>query len=136
MRAEHGCWPKHALWLQQLKLSWRNSASPMPDTSWRGQRTTAERGYGAKWQAARVAYLQANPTCVMCAPRIVPASVVDHKTPHRGDMSLFWSRSNWQSLCRTCHNGRKQQLERSGTVRGFDADGNPLDPNHHWTRVA
>ncbi|WP_338153338.1 hypothetical protein [Pseudophaeobacter leonis] len=30
---------------------------------------------------------------------------------HRGDMRLFWDRSNWQPLCTSCHNRRKQQLE-------------------------
>ena len=107
----------------------------MSRDSWRDGRTTAQRGYGAAWRRARLEYLQGNPWCVMCAaagrPRVV-ASVVDHREPHRGDQSLFWSRSNWQSLCRTCHNTRKAQLERGGRMRGCDADGLPLDPGHHW----
>ena len=33
-----------------------------------------------------------------------PATVVDHIEPHKGDEMLFWMRSsNWQSLCRLCH---------------------------------
>jgi 5-methylcytosine-specific restriction protein A len=32
-----------------------------------------------------------------------PASILDHVVPHRGDPVLFWSESNWQSLCATCH---------------------------------
>lgn len=102
--------------------------------SWRDGRTTAQRGYGAKWQAARRAYLQANPLCRMCERhgRYVPATVVDHIKPHAGDLSLFWSRSNWQPLCKPCHDGAKQQQDRTGRVRGFDADGNPLDAGHHW----
>lgn len=31
------------------------------------------------------------------------ASVVDHIVPHKGDQKLFWRRSNWQSLCKRCH---------------------------------
>lgn len=98
------------------------------------RQSSSERGYGAAWRKARAAYLQAHPLCVMCAPRVVPATVVDHKTPHRGDYTLFWASSNWQSLCATHHNAHKQQLEKSGTVRGCSADGTPLDPGHHWRR--
>ncbi|MGA9851855.1 MAG: HNH endonuclease [Gammaproteobacteria bacterium] len=32
------------------------------------------------------------------------ASVVDHIVPHRGNTTIFWDRTNWQSLCRRCHN--------------------------------
>ena len=37
-----------------------------------------------------------------------------------------------QSLCPACHSRDKQQLERSGFVRGCDRDGVPLDPSHPW----
>lgn len=30
---------------------------------------------------------------------MTPARVVDHITPHRGDVALFWDESNWQALC-------------------------------------
>lgn len=74
------------------------------------QRPTArERGYDSKWDRERATYLAAHPLCVMCA---APSRVVDHKTPHRGDKKLFWSRSNWQALCTPCHSGRKQSMER------------------------
>ncbi|WP_342664986.1 HNH endonuclease [Shimazuella kribbensis] len=36
--------------------------------------------------------------------RVVPATVVDHITPHKGDRELFWDSTNWQSMCSTCHN--------------------------------
>jgi hypothetical protein len=29
--------------------------------------------------------------------------LVDHVVPHRGDQVLFWESSNWQTLCRSCH---------------------------------
>jgi 5-methylcytosine-specific restriction protein A len=32
-----------------------------------------------------------------------PAVIVDHIQPHRGDPGLFWAQSNWQSLCKPCH---------------------------------
>jgi 5-methylcytosine-specific restriction protein A len=41
------------------------------------------------------------------------ATVVDHKIPHKGDMKLFWDRSNWQSLCK-CHHDIKTATEDGG----------------------
>jgi 5-methylcytosine-specific restriction protein A len=37
---------------------------------------------------------------------LVAASVVDHIVPHRGDERLMWSESNWQSLCKPCHDAK------------------------------
>lgn len=68
-----------------------------------------ERGYGTKWKKEREAFLKQHPTCIRCPS---PATVVDHKVPHRGDQKLFWERTNWQPLCRTCHDRWKQSLER------------------------
>ncbi|WP_343039067.1 HNH endonuclease signature motif containing protein [Propylenella binzhouense] len=68
-----------------------------------------ERGYDSKWQRERAAYLAAHPTCERCG---APATVVDHITPHRGDMKLFWRRSNWQPLCTPCHSRAKQAQEK------------------------
>lgn len=77
--------------------------------------TSGDRGYTYAWQKARERYLLDNPICVMCAaadPDIaVPATVVDHRIPHRGDQTLFWDRTNWQSLCATHHSGDKQREE-------------------------
>lgn len=65
--------------------------------------------------------------------RTVVATVVDHIVPHKGDKRLFWDSKNWQALCKPCHDSVKAQLERSGTIKGCDAQGMPLDPNHHWS---
>lgn len=65
-----------------------------------------QRGYTARWQVARKAYLRDHPLCVRCekAGLLVPATCVDHIIPHRGDELLFWaSETNWQSLCNRCH---------------------------------
>lgn len=66
-----------------------------------GRGTATERGYGARWQRAREAYLAAHPLCASCKRhgRVTPARVVDHVVPHRGDPQLFWDESNWQALC-------------------------------------
>lgn len=75
--------------------------------------TAAQRGYGHKWRTEREKYLAGHLYCVMCLQdgRQVPATVVDHIIPHKGDKKLFWRRSNWQALCQSCHNGRKQREE-------------------------
>ena len=70
----------------------------------KGEGSTA-RGYNYKWQKARERFLSDNPLCCYCERigRVTAASVVDHKIPHRGDESLFWNESNWQPLCKPCH---------------------------------
>jgi 5-methylcytosine-specific restriction protein A len=67
--------------------------------------SAASRGYGKRWQKASRAFLRAHPLCEHCLKdgRYVKATVVDHKTPHRGDQALFWNESNWQALCKPCH---------------------------------
>lgn len=90
--------------------------APPPAESWRAGKTTAQRGYGSRWQKARATFLSRpeNVLCRMCSERglMVLATVVDHVIPHRGDQALFWDTSNWQPLCRRCHDGRKQAEER------------------------
>lgn len=114
--------------------------------------SSTARGYGYRWQLARADHLRRHPFCSMCsaAERPVAAEIVDHKTPPRlkdakasGDAQriaeawrLFWSRDNWWSLCKHCHDSVKQRLEKSGRLLGCGADGRPLDPNHHWNRRA
>ena len=82
-------------------------------TSWRQNRTTAQRGYGAAWRRAREAFLRDHPLCVMCLAegKLTPATVVDHIKPHRGDPTLFWDTTNWQSLCKQHHDSTKKILE-------------------------
>lgn len=82
----------------------------MQPGSWRttGQ-TTAQRGYGGRWQKARKGWLDKHPLCAECekAGRVTAATDVDHIIPHRGDMKLFWdSAKNWQSLCSACHKAK------------------------------
>lgn len=71
--------------------------------------SSTQRGYGARWQKASKAYLQAHPLCVdPSKPKrhpliVVAATEVDHRIPHKGDMALFWDSDNWQGLCHDCH---------------------------------
>lgn len=81
--------------------------------SWRSGMTSTQRGYNYKWQKARERYLNSNPLCVYCQQigRVTAASIVDHIVAHRGDMALFWDQTNWQSLCKPCHDSVKQAEE-------------------------
>lgn len=38
--------------------------------------------------------------------------VADHRRAHRGDEKLFWDERNLQTLCKPCHDSRKQREER------------------------
>lgn len=72
-----------------------------------------DRGYGAKWQKARLAYMAAHPLCVCCEAngRVTPTAMVDHAIPHELDWSIFWNSDDWQSLCDDCNQRIKQPLE-------------------------
>ena len=61
--------------------------------------------YGARWRTARLRWLAKHPLCEECgrAGRLQAGEVVDHVQPHKGDKGLFWDRSNWQTLCKVCH---------------------------------
>jgi len=67
--------------------------------------STTERGYGTRWQKARLTFLRRQPLCAECKRRggVTLARIVDHVIPHRGDQDLFWDTSNWQALCKRCH---------------------------------
>lgn len=72
-----------------------------------------KRGYDNKWRKVRAVYLRRYPLCVVCEKEgiLLMATQVDHIIPHKGDMKLFWSESNWQSLCSSCHS---QKTRREG----------------------
>jgi 5-methylcytosine-specific restriction protein A len=88
--------------------------------SWRtGKESSAARGYDYRWQKARARYLAEHPLCVMCEEdgKVTAAAVVDHVVPHRGDVRLFWDESNWQALCKKCHDGEKARQEAASGLR-------------------
>jgi 5-methylcytosine-specific restriction protein A len=113
------------------------AAKPMPDSA--DRKTASARGYGRRWQKARLTYLANHPLCCQCERRglVVASTVVDHVTPHHGDQQLFWDSSNWQALCSTCHDSWKKALEQGGPDRsGCDESGQPVSNAHHWNRPA
>ena len=87
-----------------------------PKKSWRTGKTAGERGYNYRWRQARLRHLNEYPLCLICQKKkcTTAATVVDHIIPHRGDQALFWDESNWQSLCKRCHDGDKATIDRTG----------------------
>ncbi|KXU35859.1 holin [Ventosimonas gracilis] len=98
--------------------------------------------HNPRWRKARLSFLQRRPLCVLCQQvgQVTAASVVDHIRPHRlgqalqsgqkdsiqQAQALFWDSANWQPLCKPCHDRHKARQERSGQLKGCDAQGNPL----------
>lgn len=83
----------------------------------------------------RPAQLARQPLCEHCKARgrIVLAIEVDHRVPISAGGSAL-DADNLQSLCVSCHS-RKTAADNGGHVTiGFDVDGNPLDPEHHWNK--
>lgn len=92
-----------------------------------------ERGYTYRWRKARATYLKQHPLCVKCESEgfVRASSEVDHIVPPKmkaaldsgnaaaiaAASKLFWSRSNWQALCKP-HHSRKTASEDGGFGRG------------------
>jgi 5-methylcytosine-specific restriction enzyme A len=84
------------------------------------------------WQAMRSNQLSADPLCSYCGEQamVVAASVVDHIRPHRGNYQLFFDPLNLQSLCKACHDRRKQREELAGYDDRLDPSGWPISRDH------
>ena len=65
------------------------------------RKSSTERGYGARWQRIRKAYLTKYPLCERCLTnRITKAAVLVH---HRDRDSSNNSHNNLEALCISCH---------------------------------
>lgn len=74
--------------------------------------------YDYWWRTRSKAFLRDNPLCQCEECKTRPqgpraATVVDHKIPHRGDITVFRDRSNWQAMAKVCHD-RKTAREDGG----------------------
>jgi 5-methylcytosine-specific restriction endonuclease McrA len=91
--------------------------------------------YDRRWRKRRAFQLAEHPLCRLCMEvrgKVTAAAIADHVTPHRGDAELF--DGPLQSLCKPCHDSWKQQMEKSGRVKGCDMRGIPIDPDHPWRK--
>jgi 5-methylcytosine-specific restriction endonuclease McrA len=70
--------------------------------------SSAQRGYGYRWQQYRAQFLREHPLCVECEAegRHVPATVVDHIRDHRGNHVLFWLPQNHRAVCKAHHDAK------------------------------
>ncbi|NUN51833.1 MAG: HNH endonuclease [Planctomycetaceae bacterium] len=77
-----------------------------------------------RWLILRREVLAAQPTCLSCREEgiVSRATEVDHVTPHRGNLQLFFERSNLQGLCKR-HHGSKTAGE---VWHGARLGGGPL----------
>lgn len=111
----------------------------------RVERRTPEAGKYRKlyktpgWRSLRRRKLKTNPLCERCEAKgfVVPATVVNHRIPHKGDLKLFWDWDNLESACADCHDGPIQSEERTGRPNdrvGYVTDvldcGLPADNRH------
>ena len=74
------------------------------------------RGYGRRWEKYRRGFLARNPICVGC--RREPAIAVDHIQPIQGPQDpIFWTVSNHQALCISCHSRKTGQDRAADATR-------------------
>jgi len=73
--------------------------------------SACRRGYGRRWQRYRLSFLACNPVCALC--RLAAAEHVDHIRPVTGASDPgFFSASNHQGLCRSCHSAKTAAEDR------------------------
>jgi 5-methylcytosine-specific restriction enzyme A len=80
--------------------------------------SSTERGYGHRWREYSKARLKTHPLCVDPDKRhpgkLVLATVTDHIQAHKGDMKLFWDKTNHESLCGSCNSFKAVREGRWG----------------------
>lgn len=94
----------------------------------------------AQWQKLRMAKLAQDPLCYPCSLRclVVTAVVVDHVKPINAGGAPFPPLNQLMSCCERCHNEKTAANDRSYSkpfsrnIKGFDLDGNPIDPGDDW----
>ena len=86
----------------------------------------------AAWRKLRKQVLAEEPLCRHCAAQglTVPATEVDHM---RGAADN--SRDALQALCKPCHSIKTMsELYGRPARQGCYAEGNPINPAHHWNK--
>lgn len=108
-RAKHECFYPGCHELTIERYCEKHRASNNKDR----RESAFKRGYNSKWNRARRVFLIEHPTCECEECRKsgnpLPANVVDHIIPHRGDQKLFWDRKNWQAMNKRCHDKKTAQ---------------------------
>lgn len=63
-----------------------------------------------QWRTLRRRVLREEPICRtrLCGQR---SAVVDHVRPHRGDLTLFFDRTNLAGMCKQCHDRKTARYD-------------------------
>jgi 5-methylcytosine-specific restriction enzyme A len=89
---------------------------------------------GRRLQTRRELHRDRNPWCVECLKdgQYVPWTELDHliALTNGGEDTD----ENLQGLCSTCHDIKTRRDMGWKTSSACDANGHPVDPNHHWNR--
>jgi 5-methylcytosine-specific restriction endonuclease McrA len=99
--------------------------------------------YSKRWRFVRSLVLRRDRyRCVKCGIDVSGSGQarVDHIKPLKTHPHLAFDMANLRSLCPACDNqshsekghGKGSQHQRIERTKGFDRNGEPLDPNHHW----
>jgi 5-methylcytosine-specific restriction protein A len=90
----------------------------------------------AAWRRIRLAQLAEHPLCAnhLRLGKVVPATIVHHIEPHRGDYARFIS-GPFESVCKECHDveGRSED-ERGYSAATDTTTGLPIDRSHPFNR--
>ncbi len=75
--------------------------------------SSTKRGYDSMWQRNSRQFIKENPLCDECYKqhRLTPSRVVHHIIDHKGNYELMWDVSNWQALCKVCHDKTRKHKE-------------------------
>jgi 5-methylcytosine-specific restriction protein A len=111
----------------------------------RASKTTDPFYLSKEWRAVRLAALKRDGfRCVVCRRSVAGKGEarVDHIIP-RSQGGAALDQANLRTLC-AAHDNQAHREKSSGggggprverfIVKGLDADGRPLDPNHPWRR--
>lgn len=103
------------------------------------ERENYKKWYSLKlWKDLRFNQLQKYPFCQVHLrehKQYVPADVVNHKRPHKGDWDLFNDPKNLESVCKQCHDGYIQSYEKRGFKKNIGSDGWPEDSKHPFNKT-
>jgi len=95
--------------------------------------------WSLQWRAVRAAFIKSHPTCSTpgCG---LPTTHVDHVL-RRTAGGADYAEDNLRGYCTPCHNRKtaghdkpRRHGDYEAQAPGCDANGQPIDPTHHWHR--
>ena len=64
-----------------------------------------------RYKQERDHFMSSNPLCAECRKRgiVILAQELDHIVPVHRAPEKFWTKANWQALCKPCHEAKTRQ---------------------------